>query len=137
MREIKFRGKTPEGKWIYGGISINYDRVWIDQEYYGDTFVDKETVGQYTGLKDKHGVKIYEGDIVNMHYFYENFDSSLGVYEDEKEIIGIIKINEYGVYLETKCNEIYYLCIYVQEPTEELEIIGNIWDAGGLLKESD
>lgn len=52
MREIKFRGRTPEGKWIYGGISINYDRVWIDQEYYGDTFKVCLDIADYEILYD-------------------------------------------------------------------------------------
>lgn len=87
MREIKFRGKMLEnGKLIYGNLFMK-DYHWCiqtvhtsDQDcsiVYEERYVNPDTVGQFTGLHDKNGKEIYEGDVVN--------------FEDERTRTGFVK----------------------------------------------
>ena len=132
-REIKFRAKTSsevngfnhkkDGIWVYGfyrdkvGLPVisEFDTTLCD---YIDYEVDRNTLGQYTGLKDKNGTQILEGDIVNM-----------------------LNITDYP--MQIKWNKkwarfIFYNLVNKTEMnlfTEQCEVIGNIYDNPELVKE--
>ena len=67
MREIEFRGMDALGAWIYGSLDLTCDRPEIIDEEGCRNSVQSETIGQYTGLKDENGVKIFEGDVININ----------------------------------------------------------------------
>lgn len=124
MREILFRGKTVcDGDWVYGGITWNPSKkeVFIHTEW-DEGKVIPETVGQYTGLCDKNGTKIFEGDILSAH-----LDDG---YPENETILEVVWHNngwygKNGKFFDDFDNgfEKYF------------EVIGNIHDNPELLKE--
>lgn len=125
IREITFRGKRVDNdEWVVGDLihrqiwkrSLTIIRVSDDGfDHYEEYEVIPETVGQFTGLTDKNGNKIFEGDIVK--YAHPAFAKPLvGIISWEQSETGFVLRNE---------KPFYYWLAY----TNELyEIIGNIHD---------
>ncbi len=130
-REIKFRGKSID-EWVYGmlckvnegdtehGEPIKY-KIQTDEKEYGEYvqyfITDENTIGQYTGLHDKNGKEIYEGDIVKIKYRDE--DIGKVIYEHNGFSIDVTNMNKnYG---------------RVSFVNNFMEVIGNIYDNPELL----
>ena len=139
MREILFRGKMAdnvEGEWVEGFYVIiaseNYciftGKIVLTQGGIGYEYfkVDSETVGQYTGLTDKNGTNVFEGDIVK--YCKE--------YGEEAREIGIVYWCDGAFWVESvqDKDDVGLLGVRVDY---QLEVIGNIHDNPELLEESN
>lgn len=124
MREILFRGKAG-AKWVYGDLwHLNDGRATVRKD--GELFpyeVIPDTVGQYTGLEDKNGKKIFEGDIV---YCKSRLDNANMVVIFECGQFRMVLSENYRSY-QTNSGFYYINCF-------DKEVIGNIHDNPDLLK---
>lgn len=137
-REILFRGKRSDnGEWVYGYLIGNNVIVgkmaYFDDDYFITEFwykVDPETIGQFTGITDKNGTKVFEGDIITVSYprcsLEKKIDDKSGVvrYLDTLPRFMIME------YIEPNCVAISSF----NNTGEEWEVIGNIHDNTELLK---
>ena len=135
QREIKFRGKRLDnGEWVYGYYYtqiITHAGNRKSRDHFMRTEqniryeVDPDTVGQYTGLKDKNGKEIYEGDVCNCRE-YECFFGKIKWSNDEATFLFCI-VCDGGGYEEE----------WLYEYADALEVIGNIYENPELLEVSE
>lgn len=117
MREILFRGKAIDGNWYYGvPLIFTEDYVCMTAPHTYNKKVEANTIGQFTGLTDKNGTKIFEGDICKHRSNYSgDFVISIVTYTD-------------GQFLSMADNNSGF------NLSDKLEVIGNIHDNLELLK---
>ena len=129
MRTIKFRGKSIDGKeWLYGDLVSSADKKRFailvnNKESYDECEVAPETVGQFSGLYDCDGKKIFEGDILKW--------SNGRMY--------VIKFWQGMFYASVEeCNEGFLggfpLHALTEHEDRKCKIVGNIYDNPELLK---
>lgn len=135
MREILFRGKAinrnkgyhrtkyTNGDWVYGLITRLYDEQFenlpaeMTNEYgISGIEIDHSTIGQYTGLTDKTGKKIFEGDILAIGENEQQYQTVSVGYKN-----GAFRVSHYAINL-LECRNV------------ETEVIGNIYDNPELLR---
>lgn len=154
MREILFRGKRKygNGEWVEGLLwkkKCKTEKLLIscfpDEDDNEELFViSPETVGQYTGLTDKNGKKIWEGDIVkgNAYTYYDRniktktSDGILRCAQTLRYHIYVVKMDETrGGWFPFACGDGCGCCENDVMSAEDSEVIGNIHDNPELMEE--
>lgn len=131
MRGILFRGKrTINGDWVYGDFVHGNERKSLrdsifvydsETQSFNDYEINPSTLGQYTGLTDKNGKRIFEGDIVKTDKFSE----------PNKQYI--IKYDlRFGAFIGQDRYNVYFVTF--DGDSGEFEVIGNVTDNPELLE---
>lgn len=139
-RDIEFRGLTGSVKgdiWVYGtpykveSLFSADERYYIRNKHADERIVDPKTIGQYTGLTDKNGKKIFEGDILRTPaWLYGEEKVCICIYNQEHNVNSIIG---FGLYT----NDVYfkkYQELVECDEWDEFEVIGNIYENKELLE---
>lgn len=136
MRKILFKGKRFESQdWIEGDLLIDGCNDVSIRENHCTLYYDiiPETVGQYTGLTDKNGKKIFEGDIVHLYAGEHSISRYKGI-----DYNALVIFRDGGFCAIDGTEEDYSLRRYnFVSQSLYCEVIGNIHDNPELLKEAD
>lgn len=130
MRTIKFRGKSlKDGEWFFGNLFVKdtIGHTHISTPKRGCLIIDPNTVGQFTGLHDKNGDEIYEGDILR----FGNSPSDVCEVEWDESVAAFCIRFYFERNLGSRPLGEWVIC------ERSVEIIGNIHDNPELLKGSD
>lgn len=128
MNTIKYRALAKDGTWRYGYypyLNVDMGNTRYPLDIFWNNFLHsfrRETLGQWTGLSDKLGKEIYEGDIIRQRS-YPGYAINVIDYESESD----------GSY--ANWNFSYDLDEFGERPNKEWEVIGNIYENPELLKE--
>ena len=148
MRDILFRGKRIDnGKWVYGAYQPTVEwggRKWdvsiASATEYGwleDILVNPETVGQFTGLTDKNGKRIFEGDMIKP--FDDEIDKSVVEFHQGQFLLCLY--GERGYMAEYGWEEEGNYGCFEAEPLSsyghDIGVIGNIHDNPELLEDAE
>ena len=135
MREILFRGKQADNeKWVIGYLSSKHTiTITTPCGHMDEIVICADTVGQFTGLTDKNGKRIFEGDILHIAkiadgiggYYQPPFDYPVNV---------VVKWDLCAWMWETLCEDKRYISFPDAWCHYECEIIGNIYDNPELLE---
>ena len=140
MRPIKFRGRTFPGAWFYGNLvqidedcRIQFKDSITDEdsgktiEFYRSVSVDPSSIGQFTGLLDRNGKEIYEGDIITVNGRYPR--------------VVLWDMVSWALMPCEHYHDKHFWVMNLQHPendwwekfADEMEIIGNIYDNPELM----
>ncbi len=122
MREIKFRAQNFGGRWFYSDVETLRGFFMFLDPRDSTPILNQNTLGQFTGLKDKNGKEIYEGDIV--------------IISGAKQAMFVLYQPPSFVMKVSKKNKSWSEFNLAPEENQFFEVVGNIYENPELLKEA-
>lgn len=134
----KYRAWMKSLKWMCDVTNISFDSKFVDicqqedTERYTEMSVefDEITLMQSTGLFDRNGKEIFEGDIIRTTRFLGRADEIGGFYEYEKDYVGVVKVLEGSWVIDTGS-----VAVRLRSEIDESEVLGNVYENPELLED--